>query len=57
MVEDTCGSEEGMEYVQPWGGGRLKVGEGMPLHPLPGKSLASLPISAWSPQMAVSPST
>lgn len=20
MVEDTCGSEEGMEYVQPWGG-------------------------------------
>lgn len=44
-------------YSPGGGRGRLKVGEGMPLHPLPGKSLASLPIRAWSPQMAVSPST
>lgn len=54
MEEDTCGSDEGMEYVQPWGvRGRLKVEVGMPPHPLPGKFLASLPIRAWSPQMAV----
>lgn len=33
--------------------GRLKVEVGMPPHPLPGKFLASLPIRAWSPQMAV----
>lgn len=57
MVEDTCGSDEGMEYVQPWGGeGKAKSGVGMPPHPLPGQSLAPLPIRTWSPQMAVSPS-
>lgn len=57
MVEDICGSDEGMEYVQPWGGeGKAKSGVGMPPHPLPGQSLASLPIRTWSPQMAVSPS-
>lgn len=39
------------------GRGRLKLGVGMPPHPLPGKSLASFPIRAWSPQMAMSPSS
>lgn len=29
----------------------------MPPHPLPGMSLASLPIRTWGPQMAVNPSS
>lgn len=52
------GQSRGWSMYSPGvGTGRLKVGVSLPPHPLPGTSLASLPIRTWSPPMAVSPSS